>query len=89
MAERETDEHGGYIVPEPHLGDMTIVHDRERNLQVMRIQGVVVLPVGAEVELSNPNVNAIVTGVRLLAGADEDPVHVCLDVRVPAEYWGE
>ena len=70
------------------LGGETIVHDRARNRLVMRIRGVVLLPIGAEVELTNPNVNATVVGVRLLAGTSTRPVHVCLDVEVPTAYWG-
>lgn len=54
-------------IEEPSLDGMTVIHDRERNRQVMRVQGVVVLPVGAEVELMYPNVKATVIGVRLLA----------------------
>jgi hypothetical protein len=83
------DERGVYIVETPQLGDLTVVHDRKRNMQVMRVQGVVVLPVGAEIELTNPNANATVTGVRLLASGGNVPAHVCLDVEVPDEYWTE
>ena len=83
------DEHGQYIIPTHQLGGMTIVHDRQRNVQVMRIQGVVVLPIGAEVELTDPNLSAEVVGVRLLAGTADTPAHVCLDVKVPGEYWDE
>ena len=75
--------------PMRELGPITFVHDRARNVQILQIKGVVVLPIGAEVELTNPNVNAVVTGVRLLAGNDRLPVHVCLDVDVPATYYVE
>ncbi|MBW3634501.1 MAG: hypothetical protein KY456_15900, partial [Chloroflexi bacterium] len=67
----------------------TFVHDRARNLPVMRIQGVVSLPIGAEIELYSPNVSATVVGVRLLAGSDHVPVALCLDVDVPEAYWEE
>ncbi len=83
------DESGGHVIPELQLSAVTIVHDRARNLQVMRIQGAVVLPVGSEIELTDPNLTATVTGIRLLAGDSFTPVHVCLDVRVPGEYWDE
>jgi hypothetical protein len=53
----------------------------------MWFQGVVVLPVGATIELCNPHVNAEVIGVRLLPGSTSHPVGVCLDVKVPQEYW--
>jgi hypothetical protein len=76
-----------YQAPVLALRPETFVHDRARNLPVMRIQGVVLLPVGAEIELFNPNVNATVVGVRLLAGNDRVPVAVCLDVVVPEAYW--
>ncbi len=83
------DANGMDIIPELDLAGTTIVHDRARNMQVMRIRGVVVLPVGAEVELVDPNINAVVIGVRLLAGNENIPVNVCLDVEVPAAYWDE
>ena len=78
-----------YHAPVHQLRPETFVHDRARNLQVMRIQGVVPLPIGAEIELVNPNVNATVVGVRLLAGSAHVPVAVCLDVDVPEAYWEE
>lgn len=67
----------------------TLVFDRPQQRQVMWIEGVVVLPVGAEVELVSPNVNVQVVGIRLLAGTTTWPVQVCLDVQVPAVYWDE
>ncbi len=78
-----------YHAPVLELRPETFVHDRARNLQVMRIQGVVPLPIGAEIELVNPNVKATVVGVRLLAGSEHVPVAVCLDVDVPEAYWQE
>jgi hypothetical protein len=78
-----------YHAPVHELRPETFVHDRARNRQIMRIQGVVPLPIGAEIELVNPNVHATVVGVRLLAGSDHVPVAVCLDVDVPAAYWDE
>jgi hypothetical protein len=78
-----------YHAPVYALRPETFVHDRARNEQVMRIQGVVVRPIGAEIELVNPNVSATVVGVRLLAGSDHVPVAVCLDVDVPEAYWEE
>ncbi len=70
-------------VPVFPLGGETIVFDRAGNRQVMRIQGVVVLPIGAEVELPNRDMNATVVGVRLLVGTPTHPVQVCLDVQLP------
>jgi hypothetical protein len=78
----------GMYTPEiVDLDGHTIVFDRQRGLQVMRIKGLVVLPIGAEVELVDPNVNAVVKGVRLLAAAGTSPACVCLDVEVPETYW--
>ena len=85
----QVDESGGHVVPELQLGAVTIVHDRARDRQVMRIQGTVVLPVGSEIELTDPNLTATVTGIRLLAGDAFTAAYVCLDVEVPGEYWGE
>ncbi len=71
-------------IEKPVLDGVTVIHDRAGNRQVMTAQGVVVLPVGSEVELMNPNVNAKVIGIRLLAG---NTATVCLDVEVPDEWW--
>jgi hypothetical protein len=79
-------EDGMYVVERRSLGGRTLVHDRMQGREVMVIDGLVVLPVGAEIELSRPNVNATVTGVRLLVGTDSRPADVCIDVEVPAAY---
>jgi hypothetical protein len=76
-----------YHAPVHELRPETFVHDRARNRQIMRIEGVVPLPIGAEIELYDPDVKATVIGVRLLAGSAHVPVVVCLDVEVPAAYW--
>ena len=76
-----------YHAPVQELRPVTFVHDRARNMQIMRIQGVVPLPIGTEIELYNPTVKATVVGVRLLAGSAHVPVVVCLDVDVPEAYW--
>ena len=78
-----------YHAPVHELRPETFVHDRARNRQIMGIQGVVPLPIGAEIELYDPNVRATVVGVRLLAGSAHVPVVVCLDVEVPEAYWEE
>ena len=83
------DEYGEREIEERKLGKQTVVHDLNSSRVIMTIDGVVVLPVGAEIELTNPNVNAKVERVRLLADAltNLEEVVVCLDVRVPAEYY--
>jgi hypothetical protein len=78
-----------YHAPVHELRPETFVHDRARNQQIMRIQGVVSLPIGAEIELYDPNIKATVVGVRLLAGSEQVPVTICLDVDVPETYWQE
>jgi hypothetical protein len=82
-------ERGEYTPGVLDLHDETIVLDRARNEQVMRIRGFAPLPIGAEIELRDPPVSATVIGVRLLAGDARHPAALCLDVEVPASYWGE
>ena len=72
------------------VAQYTVVHDLDENRVLMKIAGVVPLPVGAEIELLSPNINVTVMRVRLLAGMGEgQPATVCLDVRrPPAASWG-
>lgn len=66
------------------LAGETVIHDVDRNEAIAKLTSVLVLPVGSEVELVNPNINATVVRVRLLAAASEThPVTVCLDVKLP------
>lgn len=81
------DSDGARATLKPPKAKYTVVLDSRTGRQVMRIPGVVVLPVGAEVELRAPDVNVRVERVRLLACSDDVAAHVCLDVEVPAEYW--
>jgi hypothetical protein len=81
------DEQGHPIIPTVELAGSTLVVDRERQEVVMRIKKVLILPVGAIVELSDPDVDATVVAVRLLAGTTRMPATVCLDVLVPPAYW--
>jgi hypothetical protein len=83
------EEDGWRAMEERKLGKQTVVHDLNANRAIMLIDGVVVLPIGAEIELTNPNINVTVEGVRLLAGSltNLDEVVVCLDVKVPEEYY--
>ena len=89
MPTQRTTEHGDDVVPTALLGDFTMVHDRARNRPVLRLQGQVILPLGAEVELGSPDVSATVIGIRLRTGSPDLPAHVCLEVDVPAEYWDD
>ena len=72
------------------LANQTVVQDRKNNRPIMIIEGVVVLPIGAAINLINPNVDAIVVSVRLLPQSENSliEVAVCLEVEVPEEYYG-
>src|SRR5262249_9548381 len=70
----------------PKLTDETLVHDRHTNRQVARISAVVPLPPGAEIELPG-GLTARVVNVRLLHHGPT--AALCLDVDVPAQYWGD
>lgn len=62
----------------------TVIHDVDRDQAIAELTSVLVLPVGSEVELVNPNINATVVRVRLLAAPTPDAtVTVCLDVKLP------
>jgi hypothetical protein len=77
-------------IPVVGIEPRTLVFDRERQRQVMWIDGLVPLPVGTEVELLDPNVSARVINIRLLASVPNiTPSVLCLDCEVPPEYWGE
>lgn len=75
------------------LEGTTIVHDKTIGRNVLWIDGVVTLPVGAVVELHDPetltNANAPVIGVRLLCAAGSIGPQVCIDVAVPEGEWWE
>ena len=80
-------EDGSRATITPPAAEYTVVFDTRTQRQVIRIPGVVVLPVGSEVELMHPGTNVTVQRVRLLACSDKVAAHVCLDVEVPSEYW--
>ena len=72
---------GSGAVPRYDLGAWTVIHDAEENQAIMQLQGVVLLPIGARVELVEPSRDVYVVGARLLAPSPEDgAVYVCLDV---------
>jgi hypothetical protein len=60
----------------------TIFLDRD-GAEVLRIKGVVPLPIGATVQLSAPNGDMKVIGVRLLCAPEAQPAVLYLEVEVP------
>jgi hypothetical protein len=60
----------------------TIVLDRD-GVEVLRIKGVVPLPIGATVQLGTSEVDVKVIGVRLLCPPEGQPAVLCLEVDVP------
>ena len=70
------------------LEPVTIVFEQKYG-QILKINGVVILPVGSTIELTEPNAIATVVGVRMLGGNAHLPVTVCLDVEVPDAFWSE
>ena len=64
----------------------TIVLDRD-GVEVLRIKGVVPLPIGATVQLSTSNVDVKVIGVRLICAPEGQPAVLCLEVEaLPPGY---
>ena len=62
------------------LAPQTLVYSRTHKVEVMRLHGVVTLPIGAEIEMLEPKGSLRVTGVRLLASVGDAPAMLCLDV---------
>jgi hypothetical protein len=75
-------------VPNLDLVRATLIYDRARQQPLLRLSGVVVLPVGATVDLPAFAQPATVVGVRLLAtagpagGGGGSSACVCLDVEL-------
>jgi hypothetical protein len=67
-------------IPLVALAPHTVVFDRKLQVAIMRLHGVVTLPIGAEIELVASKSYARVTGVRLLASVGDAPAMLCLDV---------
>jgi hypothetical protein len=59
----------------------TLVREQQFQHPLFVLDGLVVLPIGAEIELSDRC--ARVTHVSLMAGTPTEPSTVCLDVEVP------
>jgi hypothetical protein len=73
--------------PRLPLDGRTLIMDAVTQHQVMWIDGVVSLPVGAVIQLGPPNVDAPVVAVRLQAGKNTRSALLVLEVEVPAAYW--
>lgn len=87
MTKAKFDENGVRLIEERKLEQVTVVFDVKTNNVVLKIEGVVILPLDSIIELTQPNVNAKVVGHRLLPGSDKHPCTIRLDVEVPDEYW--
>lgn len=66
------------------LEKQTVVFDLETNGPILRLDGILVLPVGSVIELPDPYSYARVESVRLLTpgGPAMPGMQVCLDCRV-------
>jgi hypothetical protein len=61
----------------------TIVLDRD-GVEVLRIKGVVPLPIGTTIQLSTSKVEDVkVIGVRLVCAPEGQPAVLCLEVEAP------
>jgi len=76
-----------YNPPTLDVEPRTLVLDTKTNQRVLWLKGIVALPVGSVVQLGDPNADATVTGIRLLAGPKDHPAIVVLDVEVPDAWW--
>jgi len=78
----QVNDRGGGGLGALDLHPETIVLDRD-GAEVLRIKGVVPLPVGTSVQLSTSNAEMKVIGVRLLCAAEGQPAVLYLEVEVP------
>jgi hypothetical protein len=69
------------------LDNRTLVFDRSENREVMWIDKLLALPIGAEIELDDSGLRAKVVSVRLVAGTASRPMVLRLDVEAPFDYW--
>lgn len=69
------------------LDENTYLVDVARQNVVMVVRGRLALPVGSIIELSQPNFEAVVTGIRLLVGHGDFPARLRLEVEVPAAWY--
>lgn len=79
------------IAPTWTVNGQTRVYDPETNRTVATLQGHMILPVGSEIELYDPDTNshgtATVIKIRLLNGTPSTPNQICLDVEVDDRWW--
>ena len=72
---------GGSVAPRSAMPRRTLVADDGGEGQLLWIDGVLPLPVGARIELVKPRKDAVVTGVRLVATGAGVP-DLVLDIRL-------
>lgn len=84
---RQYDDAGSHVATTIALADKTVIHDEARNLDVMFLDKAITMPVGSIVQLTDPTVDAIVVGNRLLPGDERTPAMLCIDVEVPDVWW--
>jgi hypothetical protein len=68
-------------VPQVMMPEQTLVMDKERR-QLLVVEGVLSLPLGARIELAEPQVDAVVEAVRLWDTRRGGTPTLVLDVRL-------
>ena len=87
MAEDRKNAQGEWVPVHRRLDPRTLIFDHKTDQQVMWIDGILPLPVGATIHLTHSTVDAVVVAIRLLPGSDQTAVTLCLHVAVPSHYW--
>ena len=72
---------GSGDIPAVKMPEQTLVMDQDRH-QLLLIEGVLALPLGARIELADPRMDAVVEGVRLWDTRDRRTPTLVLDVRL-------
>ena len=70
-------------VPQVMMPEQTLVMDKDRH-QLLLVDGVLLLPLGARIELAEPRMDAVVEGVRLWDTRRGRTPTLVLDVRLEA-----
>jgi hypothetical protein len=68
-------------VPQVMMPEQTLVMDKDRR-QLLLVEGVLALPLGARIELAEPRMDAVVEGVRLWDTRRGGTPTLVLDVRL-------